>query len=273
MTGNPQERSTPNAVTADLLRRVRRLEAVPAGAGPAYLQSQGAKIAGTDFEAATSFGNFNGGNGATSDGGSWDAVLDATSPFEGYALYTTVDQDWFAFALPTLGPRYTGYAVAVWFYGDTDYGKFDIEWSTNVIDEFGNTSPAYGSATSVLGPNDIIYDNGPDFNWYNTNNLSDGSHTYRNDCYRTGGGVGWQGIIERSPFFLGGADATPLTADGTATGDFEWNMEFNGGGGPDIAWWMRILVNGKNASSSGYKCRIGKIMVYRFNGASNMVSM
>jgi hypothetical protein len=227
-------------------------------------------VYGPEWQVLTSKGNFTGGNttGDPTDG-SWVPNDDLTAPFGGY-LSTTVDHDYFSFAMPNLGPQGSSYAVAVWYYGGPDAPQLEIQWATGSIDEAGSTSGPIGSDTSIVGPNDVAFWSATDFSWYHTNNAGDTAHSWKWDAYAASGG--WDLVIERSPFYLAGVDGTPLTANGGSVGDFEWNRSFNGGGGPDIAWWVRILVNGKNGSSSGYNAKIAGIRVYRFNGASNALT-
>jgi hypothetical protein len=37
----------------------------------------------------------------------------------------------------------------------------------------------------------------------------------------------------------------------------------NGGGDGSVVWWLRVRVNGKNASSSAYRARIYSLEVVR----------
>lgn len=255
--------------------RTRQLFRRPSAVTPGvsgYLQPSVHSVYGLEWQVLTSKGNWTGGNTATDPtGGSWVPTDDSAAPFGGY-ISTTVDKDYFQFAMPNLGPQGSSYAVAVWYYGNTDAPQLEIEWATGPIDEAGNTTGPIGSDTSIVGPWDVAVWSATDFSWYNTNNAGDASHSWKWDSYATGGGIGWDVVVERSPFVIMGVDGTPLTANGSASTTFEWNREFNGGGGPGIAWWVRVLVNGKNASSSGYHAKIAGIRVYRFNGSSNALT-
>lgn len=259
--GSPSQEAT----VGDHQTRIRRLEAVP----PAglYLNPFVQRIYGQEFLLLTSLNNFNGGNGTDPVGGSWTAVADSAAPWGGY-IESTVDDDWFAFPMQ-LGPQYSGWAVAVWYYAASDAGKFEIDWATSPADERSNTPTGpIGSSTSMISPLDWAYWGADAFSWYNTANTGDLSHTYKVDAYSVSPGWG-NPVVERSPFVIMGADGTMLTANGSAsTLDFEWNRDFNGGGGRDVVWWCRIHTNGKNASSSGYRTRIAGITVYPFNAAS-----
>lgn len=234
----------------ELWRRVQILEAVVPPSG-AYLQPDVKTVYGDEWRVMTSLNNFNGGNGSDYVGGSWTASADLTAPWGGY-IETTTNDDWFMVAMPNLGPQGSSYAVAVWYYADTDCGKIEIEWATGPIDEFAGAG--VGSSTSIIGPNDIAYNSATALNWYNVNNGADPSHDYRWNAYSAS--PGWGLVVERSPFWLGGADGTMLTANASGYGDFEWNKEFNGGGGADIVWWVRLHVYDKDVSSSGYRAKI-----------------
>lgn len=236
-------------------------------------QALGGKWAGNDFQVLTSLGGYTGGNDTSWYDGNWTVVQDNDSSFNGYALESSTIDDWFPFPVGNLGPQGTGYAVAVWFMGNPDEGgKCEIEWATVSVDEAGNTTGPIGSSTSVLSGNDFEFNDATPPSWYNTANTADLSHTYRFDT--ADAALGWGGnnvVIERSPFVVMGADGTPLSAHAGASSTFEWNREFNGGGGPDLWWWMRIRITGNGDGATDSTVRIGKVWVYRFNGASNFV--
>ncbi len=257
--------------TRQLFRRPAPLPATPGSGG--YLQPLGVKYAGNDFQVLTSLNAYLGGNDTSWYDGSWQWIQDSDSPYEGMAIESAIIGDWFPFPVGNVGPQGTGWAVAIWFAGDPDHGgKCEIEWATVSVDEAGNTSGPTGSDTSVLSGNDFEFWDATPPSWYNTANTSDLSHTYRFDT--SDAALGWGGtnvLIERSPFVVAGADGTPLTANAGASSTFEWNREFNGGGGPDLWWWMRIRITGNGAGSDAANVRLGKIWVYRFNGSSNFV--
>lgn len=264
---NEAQQTTVPGTLGDHQRRIQILEAVVPSQG-SYLQALGRLWGGAQFQRLTSLNNYTGGNGSDYTAGNWQWQADATSPFNLIRLATDTDADWFPFPVGNLGPRGTGYAVAVWYYGNIDAPKLKLEWATGPIDEQGNTSGPNGSTTSVVGPADIAFWGATAFGWYDTAApAADGW-----DTYKTGVSIGWQVVIERSPFFLDGVDGTPLTADASGFGGFGSCKAFNGGGGPDLWWWVRLLVDGKNASSSGFNAKIGQVEVYRLNGVDNSVS-
>lgn len=240
-----------------------------AAASGSYLQAQGGLFGGAQFQVLTLLNSYSGGNGTDTRGGTWTWAADATSPFNGIRLQTSVDGDWWAFPVGNLGPQGAGYGVAVWYYRDVDTPKFEIEWATVPVDEFGNTpSGPIGSSTSIIDPFDIDLYGATNFAWYNTANASDIAHSYKWDSYKASSPI-WDCVIGRSPFVLGGTDGTMLTANATNNSDWDSAKTFNGGGGPDVAWWMRVLVNGKTGSA--YNAKLGQVWVYRLNGAGNVV--
>lgn len=248
----------------ELWRRVQILEAVKQRGN--YLQFGVGHVYGLEWGVLTDDGGYTGGNGTSATAGSWVPTYDTTVPWGGY-VETTVDGDWIAFGMPNLGPRYTGYGVAVWFRDFADAGKFQIEFATSSVDEFSNTT-GIGSATSIVTPQDDTVWGAPAFNWYNA--ASSLQWDYRLDAYAAAPGDNFAPAI--SPFWIGGADGTALTANASGTGNWTTAKAFNGGGGPDIAWWCRVRVNGKNAASAGYRCRIYGIRVYRLSGDVNAIN-
>ncbi len=266
---NEAEATNLPLVVGDLQRRIQILEAVVPTPG-SYLQARPLRYSGFDFEALTRNSQYPGGNGVDWRDGSWQMVADAGSPFGGQSLETTVEDDWFPFPLGNLGPQGTGYAVGLWYKGATDNGQIDIEFATASVDEFANTTPQFGSSTSVLGPSDFDLFNAPLPGWYNNDNL-DPDNGYRFDL--SNATAGWtQNIINASTFNLGGADGTPLTADAGPSPDWDDSGEFNGGGGPDLWWWMRVRVSGPGiAGSGGFRCRLGQVWVYRANAQNDVL--
>ncbi len=251
--------------------RSRQLFRRPAPAGTpgppgaaSYLQASVHSVYGLEWGVITDDGGYTGGNGSDATAGSWVPNIDLTSPWGGY-VETTVNGDWIAFGMPNLGPQFSGYGVAVWYNDGPDYGKFQIEFATSSIDEFSDTG--IGSATSVTTPQDETIWGAPAFNWYNA--ASSLQWNYIVDPYSAS--PAWDFVPAISPFWLGGTDGTPLTANASGLGNWTIAKAFNGGGGPDIAWWCRIRVNGKNGSSSGFRCRIAGIRVYRLSGDVNAI--
>lgn len=267
--------SVPSAL-ADHQRRIQILEAVPPAAGR-YLQWREALYSGRQFQVLTANNNYQGGNDSGSIGvgswygGQWEWIDDATCPFDGVALSTATDGDWFPFALGNLGPQYSGYGVAFWYYGDATGATVDIEFATTPVDEAGNTPGGpYGSSTSVIGPSDIEYWGASDPGWFNNGNLTP-DHGYEFDL--SGGAAGWaigNVIMNASTFMLASADGTPLTADANSyAANWDESSEFFAGGGPDLCWWMRLRVSA--GGNGGFLARIGQVWVYRLNGAMDFV--
>lgn len=246
-------------------RRIGVLEAVAPPVVPlgTYLQSSVTHVYGEEWRVLTDDGNYTGGNGSNATTGSWVPFSDLTAPWGGY-VETTVNDDWIAFGMQ-LGPQYTGHGVGLWFGRGPDHGKYEIEWATSSIDEFAATT--IGSATSIITPQDTTSWGAPAFNWYNA--ASTLQWDYRHDAYSAG--ASWDFIPAMSPFWLGGTDGTMLSANASGFGNWTVAQEFNGGGGPNIVWWCRVRVYDKNASSSGYKCRIAGARIYRLSGDVNAI--
>lgn len=241
----------------------------PTGSG-GYLQAKGVQYLGTDFDLLTNNGTYTGGNGADWTDGSWVVVDDADCPFEQRALTTDTDGDWFPFPVGNLGPQGTGYGVAVWFKGaPTDGSLVNIEWATTGVDEAGITTGPKGSDTSVPGWQDFAFWDAPLPSWYNNDSLGEPSFRYQFDT--ADAAAGWTvAVYERSNFYLDGVDGTMLTANGGGFGDWENSHSFNGGGGPDVWWWMRLRIAGADAGT-GFSATIGKVKVYRLNGTTSFV--
>lgn len=243
----------------------------PGGSSGGYLQARGAQYSGFDFWVMTQNNGYNGGNGASWRDGTWEAIDDATSPFEGVALETVTDGDWFPFPLGNLGPLGTGYAVSFFYYGATDNAQIDVEWATVSVDEFSNTSGPNGSTTSVLSYSDFEYWDATPPGWYNNSNLTP-DHGYRFDLSDTA--FGWtQRLYNLSTFTLGSADGTPLTANSPGyESTWDESSTFDAGGGPDLWWYMRIKVHGPGITGSGgFRVRLGKVWVHRLNGVLDFV--
>jgi hypothetical protein len=255
----------------DHQRRIQILEAVVPPTG-SYLQWKGALYRGRQFQVLTANNNYPGGNGASWFDGSWQWIDDPTCPFEGVALESSVEDDWFPFALGNLGPQGTGYAVSFWYYGDPDGARIDLEFATASVDEITGTSGAFGSTTSVLGPSDFEFFGATPPGWYNNGNLNP-DHGYRFDL--SDGAAGWaigNVIVDASTFTLESADGTPLTANAVGF-DPTWDesSEFLAGGGPDLWWWLRIRNAGPGETAGGFLTRLGQIWVHRLNGPVDFV--
>jgi hypothetical protein len=185
----------------------------------------------------------------------WNATItyDTAAPFGAYADLGNSNGNDVGFGLP-LGPKDTLWMVGAWFYRGTDYGKLQLELATTTMDA-SSVGPYYGTI-SIADPST------PAATWYSPNT------SFSHDGYSASPtwAFNWW-----SPFWLLGSDGTMLTADGTASAGerlvIAGTREFaTGGGDESVYWWVRLRVNGKNGSSSGYKARIAGLQVVRFTG-------
>lgn len=253
-------------------RQLLRRPGPPIPAAGYYLQWRNALYRGREFQVITHNNNFQGGNGASWYDGQWEWIDDPTCPFDGVALSTSTDGDWFPFALGNLGPQGTGYGVSFWFYGDTTGAEINIEFATTSVDEFDNTpSGPVGSTTSVLAAGDFEFWGATPPGWFNNDNTTP-DHGYKFDL--SDGAAGWaigNVIINASTFYLDAVDGTPLTADGVVdvSGLWDESSAFDAGGGTDLQWWMRMRVSpGGNA---GTLATIGQVWVHRLNSQHDFV--
>lgn len=256
----PIQQRTVDSLLNQSFERIRVLEALTSGAG--VLQNPVPNkftMLGPEWDAYMA-GTLSGGNGTDNFGGSWVFTYDTTAPFGGY-VSTSVDDDWIYFGMP-LGPALSGWGVDMWVWQDDDVGILDIEWATLPIDELSAYS--LGSAISIIDPIEFPQ---PSMTWYNTNNLVDLGNSYRVDPY-TAGTPAWLMVAARSPIVITGADGDMLSSNGTTPSPdtWFWNRAMNGGGDFSVYWWVRVRVNGKNASSSAYNARIAAMRVVRMNG-------
>lgn len=201
-----------------------------------------------------------------SNAGSWNFVADsAAHPMGGgYMEWSggnaTSDPFRLWMGLP-LSPIGSAWAVSVWYFQDTDQGRFSVEWATTSNDEIGATG--LGSTTSVVDP---FY---TPATWYRANNPGAGAWSSADggDCY--GVTPGWQRVTGIARIALTGAEGAQLAGDGAApTGDWSSPQMMNAGAAPSVQWWLSLRVNGKNASSSGYGLKIGGVQVFRRNDAN-----
>lgn len=193
----------------------------------------------------------------------WTAsfTADSAAPFGGYADLGNTDGNRTGFGLP-LGPYASFWMVRIWYYRDTDYGKLDLEMATTKVDELTATSGGSGTAYSI---EDIF--NGP-ASWYHP------SGGYTIDCYSAT--PGWTTNFFQ-PFWVWGSDGQMLSAHGTSTPagvrkPFGTVSDMAAGGDESVWWWIRVKVNGKNASSSGYKARVAGITCARMTGSGYSVT-
>lgn len=192
-------------------------------------------------------------------------TLDNTAPFGAY-IDETSDGSWFAFAMP-LGPRYSMWAVGVWYYRTSDGGIIELEWATTSIDQLA--TDGYGSIRSVENPPGDV-----GASWFYPSATA--GH-YQIDTYNAVSS--WQ-FQRKSRIIIVGADGTMLSADGATATDVAGVYEgllsdqkaMNGGGDPSVMWWLRLKTNGKNASSSGYRMRVAGVSVARIHADGNSIT-
>lgn len=192
-------------------------------------------------------------------------TFDNTAPFGAYIDETT-DGSWFTFAMP-LGPRYSMWAVNVWYQRSSDGGIIELEWATTSIDQIGTDT--YGSVRSIANPPGDV-----GASWYYPSATA--SH-YQIDTYNAG--TSWV-HARRSRIIIVGADGVMLSADGATASDVTGVYEgltatqkaMNGGGDPSVMWWLRLKCNGKNASSSGFRMRVAGVSVVRIHADDNSVT-
>lgn len=196
-------------------------------------------------------------NGRIGGVGGFGFVTDSTAPGGGYIENTSQDQEFIMFGMP-LGPLGSGWAVNVWAGNGLDKGILQLEWATTTADELSYFN--IGSDVSIADPAEVFSVTGSPLPFYKT--TQGGSASSAIDWY---GGSGWGFISLRSPLVVAGADGQMLAADGTANTGFVAHDNMYGGGDPSVYWWLRMRVNGKNASSSGYNMKIAAVYVARYN--------
>lgn len=255
MPGNPQERSTPNAVTADLLRRVRRLEAVAPTTIPGALYPHERRFQGRDLQTYLDDQGNEAFNPITIDTAApFGAYIDSIGTADGLGIY---------FGIGALGPR-SAWGMDIWTRFGSDQGKIQIDFATTPADEFAEYG--YGSDVSIADPFSMDVFNPASFTGF----FATGDTGVQGDLIDTyhASSTAWDIIKLRGRFWIAGADGTMLTATGTDPGGdpFDTARKFDAGGDASVAWWVRLRSNGKNAASSGYGLRIAGFRMYRING-------
>jgi len=171
----------------------------------------------------------------TSVGGTrWVYVADSTAPYGAY-VQTTGDTHFFDTML-NIGPQNSQWMVHVICQGGSDFGKLEIHLGT--------------VAYLTVGDYDLETVNNVTYVLMEVGGFGGGVK----DCYSvaasdksfTAGGF----IIRGDP----GVKGTTFTNVGGA------HLDWNGGPGPHR---LRIKLNGKNASSSGFRGRVSSIALTR----------
>lgn len=189
---------------------------------------------------------------AVNGGGGFTFTRDSTAPYGGYITSSGANQDFIGFGLP-LGPKGSGWAVSMWAEQGDGHGKIQIEWATVSVDEFAGY--AAGSDVSIIDPGE------QSLTYYHT--TTGGAAPSLSDWYA---GSGWGFVSQQSALVVAGDDGDMLSANGVNNGDWFYGQDMGGGGDPSVYWWIRLRVDGKNASSSGYLAKIAGLTVYRLNG-------
>ena len=180
-------------------------------------------------------------------------VRDSAAPFGGY-FQSTAQNAYFLLGCP-LGPVDSRWCIDLWWSEGSDYGKFDMEWQTTTA---ANTAGGVDlSDQSIAEP-----DEGG--TWYNT---SAGTTIWQINAYTVAPHDDHYDD-QICLFTPQGAPGTMLSANGTdGNGVDPWQWQntalMNGGADGNVWWWMRLKVKTKDASSSGYRCRIHAIRIRR----------
>lgn len=210
-------------------------------------------------------------------------VADSTAPFGYYisslgASQTDAEKGIY-FGLGPLGPA-TGWGVDLLLKSGSSAGRVILEFGTTPVDEqaasisVGYPPPGLGSDKSIADP-DFMQNAGAsdEFSgWWKADPGYTGIDLY------TAGAATWDiypwYTFSANMFWVAGADGTMLTADGVNPGPYDASIgnSFETGGG-DVAWWMRVRANGKNASSSGYGFQMAGFNMYRVNSVINPVAI
>ena len=186
-------------------------------------------------------------------------TFDNTVPFGGY-VSTTGDGGWMVMGASP-GPRYGLWATQVWCKHGPAQGKIEVNFGTSSVDQI-NSADAFGSTRSIQDPPSLAGA------WYKTSSTT---ARYVIDAYNAG--TSWP-VRTLSKFLIDGADGAMLAADGTSAGaNFSADVgKFVAGGDPSVRWWVRLKVNGKNASSSAHNMDIAGIRLVRINGFDTLVT-
>lgn len=174
-------------------------------------------------------------------------TVDPTVPFGGY-IELNGDQEYFVLGAP-LGPQWSSWAIDMAYRTTSDSGKVLFDWQTQLVD---------GTATEYVDQVDE----------FGTFYVDDATPvTSHQDMYAASPADAFTATY--SAIVITGADDTMLSADGLTTAPPYANFSqkrMNGGGNGNVMWYLRVRVNGKNASSSGYKARIYWIAIRRLDG-------
>ena len=174
-------------------------------------------------------------------------VRDSTAPSGNYFQSNSAFPNAYFIVGCPLGPAGSRWAVDMWWSKGPDYGMIDLEWQTTPGEVTGFTSETIGGAiTSPSGGT-----------WYKAGTSATAIDAYAaadsDTAYDT----------QLNLITPTGADGDMLTADGTSSSIFTATADMNGGGDGSVWWWLRVKVASKNASSSGYKCRIHSLRIRR----------
>lgn len=244
-----------DAQLGDLHSRVRRLEAVPNSEDLQVLSPVKFQMIGVDWRGLidNSPSDINGGPEG------FQFIRDSTAPGGGYILSGASDGNYITFGLGTLGPAGSGWAVSMWAENGSDKGKTQIEWATTSADE---SQYGQGTTVSIADPAEA----NPTF--YHT--TTGGASPSLVDWYS--GGTSWGFASQLSALVVNGADGEMLSGNGIPDGDWFYGEDMDGGGDPTVAWWVRIRVDGKNASSSSYVAKIAGVTIYRLNANAQPIT-
>lgn len=166
--------------------------------------------------------------------------------------------DYFIMGAP-LGPQGARYSIDVVYDKSPTGGRLFFEWQTALVDP---------TITAVEYPN-LIAKPVVAGTWYKDRNV-----TYHIDMYGAVPEIAWvTGVVV---IYIGGADATMLSADGSAPGGgapittvFNGTVrEMNGGGDGSVMWYLRSIVDStvNSGNTSGDKdCRVYSMRITRLN--------
>lgn len=251
----PYQRETPETVLGNVYKRVKILEAVkPTPDRGVTRGSNKYDVHGPEWQM-----NF------VQNLWTATATVDAASPWNGYADLGNSDGNYVGFGCP-LGPSETFWRVGIWFYQDTDYGRLKLQLGTTRVDEFAATSGSYGTAYSIQDPFTPSVITWYDFDVADPTNQLDGYSVT----------PGWTFNFFQ-PFWIMGPDGQQLATNGVTTPAgprkaFADQSDFAAGGDDSVYWWPRLIVNGKNASSTGFKARVSGMTVARITGSGYSVA-
>lgn len=190
-------------------------------------------------------------------------VHDITAPFSAYADLGNSNGNDVGFGCP-LGPTNSLWITGLWYYKGPDYGKLTFEMTTTTVDTLTGTSGDVWSNVAILDP---LYDPAT---WYT---LQAPAFV---DGYQATEAWAFNWFL---PFWVAGPDGQQLSANGTlsATGTPDHRIiagtsDMAAGGDESVYWWLRVRVDGKNASSSGYKAKVAGFQTARLTGTGFVVA-